>query len=195
VSYTLEDLLGKIKVAVGGRVAEEVAFQTITTGVESDLQQATLIARQMVGRWGMSEAVGLVTVTPPSNERSFWPSDSEASQATQELIDSEIRRLIETAHRDATDLITEHRAQLDSLAHALLSAETLDEADAYAAAGLTARPSGTPEVTAPAEPVALAPVSNGPQATPDVSASGHSRRRKSRPSVSQPHTPARTTPD
>jgi cell division protease FtsH len=195
VSYTLEDLLGKIKVAVGGRVAEEVAFQTITTGVESDLQQATLIARQMVGRWGMSEAVGLVTVTSPSNERSFWPSDSETSQATQELIDSEIRRLIETAHREATDLITEHRAQLDSLAHALLSSETLDEADAYAAAGLTTRPSGTPEVTAPSEPLALGQAGNGPQAAPDVSAPGHSRRRKSRPSASPRHSPARTSQD
>jgi cell division protease FtsH len=162
--------------------------------VESDLQQATLIARQMVGRWGMSEAVGLVTVTSPSNERSFWPSDSETSQATQELIDSEIRRLIETAHREATELITEHRPQLDSLAQALLSSETLDEADAYAAAGLTTRPA-IPEVTAPPEPLALSQAGQGPQEAPDVPASGHSRRRKARPAASPRHSPARTSQD
>ena len=58
VSYSLEELQAKIKVALGGRVAEEVVYGTITTGAESDIQQLTQIARQMVGRWGMSEAIG-----------------------------------------------------------------------------------------------------------------------------------------
>lgn len=62
VSYTLEDLLAKIKVALGGRAAEEIVYETITTGAESDIEQATAIARQMVGRWGMSPTIGLVTV-------------------------------------------------------------------------------------------------------------------------------------
>jgi cell division protease FtsH len=65
VSYTLEDLLAKLDVAVGGRVAEELVYGTITTGAESDIQQLTAIARQMVGRWGMSDAIGLVAFYRP----------------------------------------------------------------------------------------------------------------------------------
>ncbi len=62
VSYTVEALLAKLKVAVGGRVAEELVYGTVTTGAESDIQQLTVIARHMVGRWGMSDAIGLVAV-------------------------------------------------------------------------------------------------------------------------------------
>jgi cell division protease FtsH len=139
VSYTLEDLIGKIKVAVGGRAAEEIVYGTITTGAESDIQQATLIARQMVGRWGMSEAVGLVTVSRPSAESSWWPPSGDTSESTQKLVDEEVRRLIESAHREVTDLLIAHREQLDSLGAALLKAETLDEIDAYAAAQMPIR--------------------------------------------------------
>jgi len=139
VSYTLEDLTGKIKVALGGRAAEEIIYETITTGAESDIEQATAIARQMVGRWGMSDAIGLVTVLPSDGQAR--PGGSDTSEATQQLIDQEIRRMIETAHRDVRDLLTVHRAQLDSLAKALLKVETLDELDAYVAAGVPNRPS------------------------------------------------------
>ena len=64
------------------------------------------------------------------------PGAGESSQATQELVDEEVRRLIDTAHREITDLLTAHREQLDSLTAALLDAETLDGIDAYRAAGL-----------------------------------------------------------
>jgi cell division protease FtsH len=136
VSYTIEDLLAKLNVAVGGRVAEEIVYGTITTGAESDIQQLTAISRQMVGRWGMSDAVGLVAVLPPDGLGPLLPGASEISQATQQLVDDEVRGLIDTAHRDVTDLLTSHREQLDNLAIALLSAETLDGIDAYRAAGL-----------------------------------------------------------
>ena len=136
VSYTIEDLLAKLKVAVGGRVAEEIVYGTITTGAESDIQQLTAIARQMVGRWGMSDAVGLVAVLPADGWGPLLPGASETSQATQQLVDDEVRGLIDAAHRDVTDLLTSHREQLDNLAIALLSAETLDGIDAYRAAGL-----------------------------------------------------------
>ena len=133
VSYTREDLLGKIKVALGGRAAEETVYGTITTGAESDIQQATLIARQMVGRWGMSDAIGLVSVLP-IDASPFGAHDT--SESTQRLIDDEIRQLIEAAHGEVRDLLAGHRVQLDGLAQALLGAETLDAIDAYAAAGL-----------------------------------------------------------
>ena len=140
VSYTREDLIGKIKVALGGRVAEEVVYGTITTGAESDIEQATAIARHMVGRWGMSEAIGFVTVLPADGQGPFFGA-SETSEATQQVIDQEVRRITDTAHDEVTALLTAHRDQLQKLALALLEAETLDEADAYAAAQMPIPPS------------------------------------------------------
>jgi cell division protease FtsH len=131
-------LLGKILVALGGRVAEEVVYGTITTGAESDIQQLTSIARQMVGRWGMSEEIGPVAVIPSDAMGYLLPGAKETSEATQQLIDAEVRRLIDDAHHQATDLLTKHRDQLETLTRALLEAETLDMLDAYAAAGLPA---------------------------------------------------------
>jgi cell division protease FtsH len=154
VSYTREDLLGKIKVAVGGRVAEEIAYGTITTGAESDIEQVTAIARQMVGRWGMSEAIGFVTVLPAEARGPFITGAGDTSEATQRTIDSEVRQLIDTAHRDVTAVLTAHRDQLETLTRALLKAETLDELDAYAAAQMPARPAEPVDasVGAPTDP-------------------------------------------
>jgi cell division protease FtsH len=140
VSYTREDLEAKIKVALGGRVAEEVVYQDITTGAESDIQQLTQIARQMVGRWGMSDKLGPVTLLPSDGAGPFLPGASETSPQTQWLVDQEVQRLIDEAHVKVTQLLTEHRHQLDSLSDALLKAETLDAVDAYAAAGVQMRP-------------------------------------------------------
>ncbi len=136
VSYSLEELQAKIRVALGGRVAEEVVYGTITTGAESDIQQLTLIARQMVGRWGMSEAVGPIAVLPADGEGPFLPGVSATSESTQRLVDEEVRRMIDTAHQEVTSTLTEHREQLESLAQTLLASETLDGLDAYAAAGV-----------------------------------------------------------
>jgi cell division protease FtsH len=138
VSYSREDLQGKILVALGGRVAEEIVYGTITTGAESDIQQLTAIARQMVGRWGMSDAIGPVAVIPSDAMGMLLPGVSETSEATAQLIDDEVRRIVEEAHRAVTELLTKHRGQLESLTRALLEAETLDTVDAYAAAALPA---------------------------------------------------------
>jgi len=146
VSYSLAELEAKIDVALGGRVAEELVYGTITTGAESDIQQLTLIARQMVGRWGMSTAVGPIAVLPGDGQGPWLPGVSETSQETQQLVDEEVRRLVEASHQVVTRLLEEHRDQLESLARALLAAETLDSAEAYAAAGVAA----TREEPAPA---------------------------------------------
>ncbi len=138
VSYSLPELQAKIDVALGGRVAEEVVFGTVTTGAESDIQQLTLIARQMVGRWGMSDAIGPVAVLPEEGQGVLLPGVSETSPETQRLVDEEVRKLVDDAHRAVKRLLEEHRDQLDSLTRALLAAETLDSPDAYAAAGVAA---------------------------------------------------------
>jgi cell division protease FtsH len=130
-------LLAQIKVALGGRVAEETVFGDITTGAESDIQQLTRIARSMVGRWGMSRAIGPIAVIPIDGVNPLLPGASETSEATQRLVDDEVRRIVETAHQEVTELLRAHRPNLDALVSALLERETLDEADAYAAAGLT----------------------------------------------------------
>jgi cell division protease FtsH len=136
VSYSLEELNAKIRVALGGRVAEEMMYDTITTGAESDIQQLTQIARQMVGRWGMSDVIGPVAVLSADGQGPLLPGVSEASEQTQRLVDEEVRRLVEDAHKEVMSLLTDHRDQLESLAQALLGAETLDGLDAYAAAGV-----------------------------------------------------------
>jgi cell division protease FtsH len=98
VSYTLEDLLAMVKVAVAGRVAEEIVYGTITTGAESDIQQLTMIARHMVGRWGMSDVIGLVAVLTAEGHGSLLPAASETSEATQRLVDEDVRRIIDADH-------------------------------------------------------------------------------------------------
>ena len=141
-SYLEPEILAKIKGALGGRAAEEIVFGEISTGAESDLEQLTALARQMVGRWGMSDALGPISVIPRDGSGPFLPGATEVAQETRKLVDDEVRRIVAEAHDEVVTLLTENRARLDALASALLERETLDEDDAYAAAGVT-RPQAT----------------------------------------------------
>jgi cell division protease FtsH len=136
-NYQEPEILAKIKVALGGRVAEEIVFSEISTGAESDIEQLTGLARQMVGRWGMSEAIGPVSVIPRDGSGPLLPGAAEVSPETQKLVDGEVRRIVAEAHDEVVSLLTGNRERLDRLASALLEHETLDEDDAYAAAGVT----------------------------------------------------------
>ncbi len=133
--YTVQYLRGRIIGALGGRAAEEIVYGDVTTGAESDLSQATQLARQMVGRWGMSPAVGPVTVLPQPGQEQPFGLDG-AAPATRELVDTEVRQLIEGCYGEALETLRRNRERLDRLARALLERETLDEEEAYAAAGL-----------------------------------------------------------
>jgi cell division protease FtsH len=137
-NYREPEVYAKIKVALGGRAAEEVVYGETSTGAESDIQQLTELARQMVGRWGMSSTIGPVAVIPRDGSGPLLPGAAEVSQATQKLIDDEVRRIVDDSHKQVVALLRENRDKLDSLANALLEHETLDEDDAYAAAGLEA---------------------------------------------------------
>jgi cell division protease FtsH len=130
--YDVAYLRGRIIGALGGMAAERVVFGTVTTGAESDLESATGIARQMVGRWGMSERVGPVSVLPSDGD----PHTAGVSEGLLDLVDEEVRRIVEECAAEATRLLSENRHRLDAVAHQLLEHETLDEADVYAAAGL-----------------------------------------------------------
>jgi cell division protease FtsH len=144
-NFEQQHLLAQIKVALGGRSAEEIVFSDITTGAESDIQQLTRIARSMVGRWGMSRAIGPIAVIPQDGYGPLLPGAAETSESTQRLVDEEVRRIVESAHTEVSTLLREHRSNLDSLVAGLLEHETLDEADAYAAAGLPRNQDAVPE--------------------------------------------------
>jgi cell division protease FtsH len=144
-NYSEDELLGKIRVALGGRAAEEIVLGDITTGAQNDIEQLTRIARGMVERWGMSRRVGIVAAGG-DGRGPYFPGASEVSEKTQEMIDEEVRRIVDEAYDEVLALLTTHRAQLDSLAEALLENETLDEEEAYAAAGVDRR--GEPEEAA-----------------------------------------------
>jgi cell division protease FtsH len=135
-NYREPEIYAKVKVALGGRAAEEVVFGETSTGAESDIQQLTEIARQMVGRWGMSAAVGPIAVIPRDGQGPFLPGAAEVSPRTQQLVDDEVRRIVDESHKQVIALLEENRDKLDALANALLEHETLDEDDAYAAAGV-----------------------------------------------------------
>ncbi|HWX08666.1 MAG TPA: AAA family ATPase, partial [Gaiellaceae bacterium] len=139
-NYRQPEVLAKIKVALAGRAAEQVVFGETSTGAESDIEQLTGIARQMVGRWGMSSAVGPIAVLPRDGSNSFLPGAAEVSPDTQRIIDDEVRRIVDESQKQVVALLEQNRDKLDSLAAALLEHETLDEDDAYAAAGVTRTP-------------------------------------------------------
>jgi len=141
-NYSEPEVVARIKVALGGRAAEEVVYDEISTGAESDIQQLTEIARQMVGRWGMSPAIGPIAVIPRDGSGPLLPGASDVSSSTQQRVDDEIRRIVDESHQQVVALLKQNRGKLDSLATALLEHETLDEEDAYAAAGVPR--AGTP---------------------------------------------------
>jgi len=133
--YSERYLRGRIIGALGGRAAEELVYGDVTTGAENDLEQVTAIARQMVARWGMSDAIGPISVLPRPGDETPFAVDG-ISPATKELVDAETRRVVDECYRQAIDTLRSHRPQLEALARTLLERETLDEDEAYAAAGV-----------------------------------------------------------
>jgi cell division protease FtsH len=135
-NFARDELTAKIKVALGGRVAEQLVYGDVTTGAESDIQNLTKIARGMVVRWGMSDDIGPMAIADASQDGFFLPGAPPASPATQERVDEETRRIIDEAEEDVTALLERERRRLDTLAEGLLERETLDQADAYRLAGV-----------------------------------------------------------
>ena len=133
-SYSRSELEAMVKVALGGRAAEELVFGDQTTGAENDIAQVTALVRQMVGRWGMSSTIGMVAVLPRDGAN---PWGDLTSPRTLELLDEEVRRMVEASYEDVVGLLTAERSRLDGLADGLLERETLDQIDAYRIAGLT----------------------------------------------------------
>jgi cell division protease FtsH len=139
-SYLRARIIGML----GGRAAEETVYGDRTTGAESDIEQATGLARAMVTRWGMSEKLGMVQLAPRQNPylggATALSGDKQVSEATSRLIDDEVRRIISECHEEAKRLLEQHRPALDALVEALLASETLDEEAILDVTGLTSVP-------------------------------------------------------
>lgn len=130
LSMSLEQMTSRLAIMMGGRVAEELIFgrEKVTSGAASDIEQATRLARMMVTRWGLSEELGTVSYGENQDEVFLGMSVSRtqnASEATVQKIDSEIKRLVEEGYKEATRILTEKRADLEALAKGLLEFETL----------------------------------------------------------------------
>jgi len=141
-SYGEDYLRARITSALGGRAAEKLIYGVATTGAENDLQQVTEIARHMVLRWGMSEKLGPISFVAPQDD-GLPPAFQHQpySEATSELIDAEVRRIVEESHCEADRLLAGHRDKLEALAQALLKAESLNETEIREVTGLTGPPS------------------------------------------------------
>ncbi|WP_210588097.1 ATP-dependent zinc metalloprotease FtsH [Streptomyces sp. GESEQ-35] len=133
-AHSEEYLRGRIIGALGGMVAEEVVYGVVTTGAENDLEQVTNISRAMVARWGMSERVGRLSALPSDAQQAYGLA---AAPHTLDVIDHEMRRIVDECYEEALRKLRDHRGQLDALAQALLENETLEEVDAYRIAGIS----------------------------------------------------------
>jgi cell division protease FtsH len=130
LSMSLEQMTSRLAIMMGGRVAEELVFgkEKVTSGASSDIEQATRLARMMVTRWGLSDELGTVSYGENQDEVFLGMSVSRtqnASEATVQKIDTEIRRFVEEGYNQATKILTEKRADLEALAKGLLEYETL----------------------------------------------------------------------
>ena len=142
--YDANYLRGRIIGALGGMASEQEVFDMVTTGSESDLETVTRIARSMVGRWGMSERIGTLSVLPAEGD----PRMAGISDGLLDAVDEEVRRITDECYAEARRLLRENRAKLDAIVTQLLAHESLDEAEIYAAAGIA-----HPAVTPPSAPV------------------------------------------
>ena len=132
--------------AMGGRVAESLVFDEMTTGASDDLRQATNMARDMVTKWGMSDAVGPMSLSdsrPVFLGEDMMQSRGEHSPDTMKLVDDEIRRILTEAEDECRRLLTEYRHGLDLVARALLEHETVSGAEVNRLIEISRQPSST----------------------------------------------------
>jgi cell division protease FtsH len=146
-SYSRDFILSSLAILYGGRIAEELVLDEITTGASNDIEKATELARKMVCEWGMSEGLGPIMLGKPNGEP-FLGMDitqrTEYSEATASSIDKEVGRILADAYAKAKDLLKSNLAILHKMAEALLEREVLDSKDIDEIMGITgtAQPTG-----------------------------------------------------
>ena len=180
-NYSKDWLIGSLAMFFGGRVAEEIIFGSdkITTGAGNDIERATALARRMVTQFGMSEVIGPLAVGDKEQEiflgREF-AQRREISERTAQMVDTEVKRLVDEAYARATQIISENRELLDRIAVALLDRETIDREDLdrlvknlpLAPRNLSPdpAPAANPPASKPGPTPARAPILGAPPAEP-----------------------------
>ncbi|MDD6142888.1 MAG: ATP-dependent zinc metalloprotease FtsH [bacterium] len=129
VLMSREDMLNRLAILTGGRAAEEVVFNSITSGASNDIEKATSIARAMITRYGMSKQFGMVALETVNNPYLSADTSLACSQDTSARVDAEVQQTIEAAHNKAVAILTENRALLDKLSAYLLEKETITGAE------------------------------------------------------------------
>lgn len=130
--YSRNYLLNTLVVLLGGRVAEELVFDDITTGAGNDIERVTRMARKMVCEWGMSDAIGPLAVGETGEEVFIgreWVQNKNFSEDTARLVDAEVKRIVEEARSRCRKLLEDNRQHLDAIANALLERETITGGD------------------------------------------------------------------
>ncbi|SCM74311.1 ATP-dependent zinc metalloprotease FtsH [uncultured Desulfovibrio sp.] len=126
--YSRSYLRNTLVVLLGGRVAEELIFDDITTGASNDIERVTRMARKMVCEWGMSEAVGTLAIGETGEEVFIgreWVQNKNFSESTARLVDAEVKRIVDEAHSRCTELLKDNVEVLHRIAQALLDRETI----------------------------------------------------------------------
>ena len=129
-STTRNQLLDQLAFSLGGRAAEELIFHDPSTGASNDIEKATALARAMVTQYGMTEAIGAIKLGADASEPFMgrdYGHQRDYSESVAATVDAEIRKLIETAHQEAFDILVENRATLDAMVLQLLEKETLNK--------------------------------------------------------------------
>ncbi len=130
--FTKKYCMALLQVCFGGRIAEEMFCDDISSGAQSDIQQATRIAKQMILTWGMSDQLGPISYGPDSGLKDMiyiMPGEKDYSEKTAEAIDKEVKKITDQAYKGAKELVESHKDELDRIAKALLKYETLDAED------------------------------------------------------------------
>ncbi|ARN57007.1 ATP-dependent zinc metalloprotease FtsH [Sedimentisphaera salicampi] len=116
-----------IKVCFGGRIAEDIFFDDVTSGAQNDIKQATMLVQHMVTDWGMSDKIGMVNFSGDNDQKMmFGGRKLDCSEKTSEVIDAEVKRIIDSCYNEAYKLIEENKDKVEGIAKALLKYETLD---------------------------------------------------------------------
>jgi cell division protease FtsH len=173
VSMTRQQLLGTLVRMYGGRAAEELVFGSdkVTTGAASDIQQATTLARRYVTQWGLSEVIGPIQVG--TNEQELFlgreiQHRQEVSEQTAQLVDAEVKRVIQESFERAKAVLTENMDLLHGVAAALLERETLTRQDVEILARGETLPPRTPDSMPPSAPATPIPVLEPKRSNPPL---------------------------
>jgi cell division protease FtsH len=159
-NYSKEYLLTQIVYLLGGRASEQVAIGHITTGAENDLQRVTMMARQMVTRWGMSERMGTISFSErqsPFSGGGDTGTPTDYSEETAEMIDDEVDRIVRTCYAQTLALMEKNRRTLDRIAQELRRQETIDGAQLLAILEETGVSAPEHHITPKTLPLTIAP--------------------------------------